>query len=334
VLVPERPSRRSWRPTSRASMVANWGHGDNPDGYDDLPLVCGGAIVDRDLPWDATQPLPRALPARRRLPLRSRLRRRRPLPAFKHLPLPFDIDLAIAQHPVAALQPAVAARPEARDHEPGARDPRRRKGWRRDDAGPVPAPTCNELDDSCFARASRRPMEDRPRRRHRATRAVIGLRHDVDNSIEACRRDGRVGSTTAATAPPTTSSTPPVLAGQRSAPARRSSDRSRLRPRDRLPHQRDHRGDRDRPRPARDHRLRRSEELRGYGHDRPRRRRARRRLPATDTASSTTRSSPSRHGPTTGQHHRQVGPAAPGSTPLPAQPPTGSTTTRTGCQRA
>lgn len=33
-------------------IVANWGHGDNPDGYDDLPLVGGGAIADWRAAWD------------------------------------------------------------------------------------------------------------------------------------------------------------------------------------------------------------------------------------------------------------------------------------------
>ena len=28
-------------------IVATWGHGENPDGYDDLPLVCGGAVASR-----------------------------------------------------------------------------------------------------------------------------------------------------------------------------------------------------------------------------------------------------------------------------------------------
>lgn len=31
-------------------LVANWGHGDTPCGYDDVALVHGGAIVDRDMP--------------------------------------------------------------------------------------------------------------------------------------------------------------------------------------------------------------------------------------------------------------------------------------------
>jgi hypothetical protein len=34
-------------------MVANWGHGDDPDGYEDLPLVCGGAIAYKWSAWNA-----------------------------------------------------------------------------------------------------------------------------------------------------------------------------------------------------------------------------------------------------------------------------------------
>lgn len=34
-------------------IVANWGHGENPDGYDDLPLVCGGAVAWKAAAWDA-----------------------------------------------------------------------------------------------------------------------------------------------------------------------------------------------------------------------------------------------------------------------------------------
>ena len=34
-------------------IVANWGHGENPDGYDDLPLVCGGAIANWRSAWQA-----------------------------------------------------------------------------------------------------------------------------------------------------------------------------------------------------------------------------------------------------------------------------------------
>lgn len=36
---------------TREDCLAVWGHGENPDGYDDLPLVCGGAIVDKWCAW-------------------------------------------------------------------------------------------------------------------------------------------------------------------------------------------------------------------------------------------------------------------------------------------
>lgn len=54
-------------------IVANWGHGENPDGYDDLPLVCGGAICDRASAWRAIARW-----------------------ADHH---PIEIDYAVAQHP-------------------------------------------------------------------------------------------------------------------------------------------------------------------------------------------------------------------------------------------
>lgn len=37
---------------SGPDCLANWGHGENPDGYDDLPLVCGGAIADWRAAWE------------------------------------------------------------------------------------------------------------------------------------------------------------------------------------------------------------------------------------------------------------------------------------------
>lgn len=36
---------------SGQECLANWGHGDNPDGYEDLPLVCGGAVADWRAAW-------------------------------------------------------------------------------------------------------------------------------------------------------------------------------------------------------------------------------------------------------------------------------------------
>jgi hypothetical protein len=80
-------------------MVANWGHGDTPDGYDDLPLVCGGAICDRFLPWRAMAPYLNVWPFDHAFMYEADFVAGVLYPSFRHLHLPFEIDLAIAQHP-------------------------------------------------------------------------------------------------------------------------------------------------------------------------------------------------------------------------------------------
>lgn len=80
-------------------VVANWGHGENHGGYDDLPLVCGGAVLDAELPWLG---LDRYL---EHFPLDDGFLYEADYVAgvlyadFRHLFLPFDIELAIAQAP-------------------------------------------------------------------------------------------------------------------------------------------------------------------------------------------------------------------------------------------
>jgi hypothetical protein len=80
-------------------VLANYGHGDDPDGYDDLPLVCGGAIANR---FEALRAM-------------ARYGANHPLdtdfmyeadfavgvlyPSFEHVFLPFHINLEVAQHP-------------------------------------------------------------------------------------------------------------------------------------------------------------------------------------------------------------------------------------------
>ena len=79
--------------------VANWGHGENADGYDDLPLVCGGAVVDSELCLGAM------LQYARRYPLDDDFAYEADFvvgvlyPRFVHLHEPFEIDLGIAQSP-------------------------------------------------------------------------------------------------------------------------------------------------------------------------------------------------------------------------------------------
>lgn len=82
-----------------AVMVANWGHGDTPDGYDDLPVVGAGAIVDRDLPWQALDRYLEHFPCDDDFLYEADFVAGALYPAFKHLRLDFWIDLEIAQAP-------------------------------------------------------------------------------------------------------------------------------------------------------------------------------------------------------------------------------------------
>jgi len=98
VIVPADTQRRLCEAYMPGVMVANWGHGTNPDGYDDLPLVCGGAVVDAMLPWTA---LDRYL---EHWPLDDDLLYYCDFAAgvlyddFRHLYLPFEIEMPVAQH--------------------------------------------------------------------------------------------------------------------------------------------------------------------------------------------------------------------------------------------
>lgn len=83
----------------RGSCVATYGHGENPDGYDDLPLVCGGAIVDRALPWEAITRYAQHYPLDNDFAYEADFVVGVLYPRFVHAELPFEIDYAIAQAP-------------------------------------------------------------------------------------------------------------------------------------------------------------------------------------------------------------------------------------------
>lgn len=80
-------------------IVANWGHGENPDGYDDLPLVCGGAVADRRHAllamalYGTSYPIDTAFMYEADFAIGVLYDR------FKHVHLPFDINMKVAQHP-------------------------------------------------------------------------------------------------------------------------------------------------------------------------------------------------------------------------------------------
>jgi len=79
-------------------IVANWGHGENPDGYNDLPLVCGGAIARRTFVIDALMTYARHYPLDDEFMYEADFAVGVLYPSFKHAHLPFDINLQVAQH--------------------------------------------------------------------------------------------------------------------------------------------------------------------------------------------------------------------------------------------
>lgn len=99
VIVPETTQWELLQAYEPGVCVAVWGHGENPDGYDDLPLVCGGAIVDRQLCFDAIERYAEHWPLDDAYRYEADFVVGALYPAFKHLDLPFYIDMKIAQAP-------------------------------------------------------------------------------------------------------------------------------------------------------------------------------------------------------------------------------------------
>jgi hypothetical protein len=80
-------------------MVANWAHGDTPGGYDDLPLVGAGAIVDQHIPWGVLYRYLRHHPADDGFLYEADFIAGALYPRFKHIHEPFEILMDVAQHP-------------------------------------------------------------------------------------------------------------------------------------------------------------------------------------------------------------------------------------------
>jgi hypothetical protein len=79
--------------------TATYAHGETPAGYDDLPLVCGGAIVSREQPWTALDRYRAEYPQDDSFLYYSDFAAGVLYPTFKHVRLPFHIQYDIAQHP-------------------------------------------------------------------------------------------------------------------------------------------------------------------------------------------------------------------------------------------
>lgn len=99
VLVPAETQQALVNAYRPGVMVANWGHGSDPDGYDDLPLVGTGAIVDRRLPLHALDRYLQEWPNDDAFCYEADFIAGALYPVFKHVYLPFEINLKIAQHP-------------------------------------------------------------------------------------------------------------------------------------------------------------------------------------------------------------------------------------------
>lgn len=80
-------------------VAANWAHGDDPDGYDDLPLVGAGAIVDQELPDEAFSLYLEHYPLDEDFLYEADFVVGVLYRSFKHLHLPFEIEMPVAQDP-------------------------------------------------------------------------------------------------------------------------------------------------------------------------------------------------------------------------------------------
>lgn len=99
VLVPRETQRRLVEAYAPGVVVANWGHGENADGYDDLPLVCGGAVLDAGLPWLGLERYLEHFPLDDAFLYEADFIAGVLYEDFRHLFLEFEINLAIAQAP-------------------------------------------------------------------------------------------------------------------------------------------------------------------------------------------------------------------------------------------
>lgn len=98
VLVPKATQRALLAAYEPGLPTCVYGHGATPGGYDDLPLVCGGALVDRELPWRALNRYLDFHPADDAFLYYCDFAAGVLYEQFKHVRLPFDIELEVAQH--------------------------------------------------------------------------------------------------------------------------------------------------------------------------------------------------------------------------------------------
>jgi hypothetical protein len=89
--------------------TAVYAHGLTPAGYDDLPLVCGGALVPTSAPAEAAARYLQEWPCDDDYLYYCDFAIGVLYPVFKHVRLPFEIVLSVAQHPSRLVNQPFAA---------------------------------------------------------------------------------------------------------------------------------------------------------------------------------------------------------------------------------
>lgn len=114
VIVPAETQRRLCDAYMPDVVISNYGHGEDAAGYDDLPLVGGGAVLDVELPWHAANRYLEQWPLDDDFLYYCDFAIGVLYHDFRHLHLPFEIDLPIAQAPERLVNQPWAADMKAR----------------------------------------------------------------------------------------------------------------------------------------------------------------------------------------------------------------------------
>lgn len=99
VLVPRETQERLVSAYMPSVVIANYAHGDNDDGYGDLPLIAAGSIMDAELPWLAIDRYLEHWPMDDDFLYYADFAVGVLYEDFRHLYLPFEIQMEIAQSP-------------------------------------------------------------------------------------------------------------------------------------------------------------------------------------------------------------------------------------------
>lgn len=99
VIVPRETQRRLVDAYMPGVVIANYAHGDNDGGYGDLPLVGAGAVLDSSLPWVGLERYLEHWPLDDGFLYEADFIAGVLYRDFRHLFLPFGIELAIARAP-------------------------------------------------------------------------------------------------------------------------------------------------------------------------------------------------------------------------------------------